>query len=283
MLAALSPDRYRTRDIYIDTRGQWHAEGKPIAPERVLRQLDVALLPLHGEYGKSGKVQRLLEQFSVPYVGADSFASYLSMHKVMARAQAEEAGLATPGFRYIDDPHAAETVAREVIRTFHQPVVVKAVIGHSGESSVVGGYAPVLAAITTLFGGGARGVMVEEYLRGREAVVGLVEGLRDENLYALPPVEIVTPTSGPRAQTCPGHFSRVEAEELARAAKIVHRTLGLRHCSESRFILTPRGLYYLETNTLPTLAPDEAFVLAIEAVGLSLADFLAHLIERVRG
>src|SRR3989344_2453226 len=80
MLAALDPACYRVRDIYIDKAGQWHADGKPRAPERVLRQMDVALLPLHGEYGESGEVQRLLEAYGVRYVGSDAFATNQAQH-----------------------------------------------------------------------------------------------------------------------------------------------------------------------------------------------------------
>ncbi|TSC64041.1 MAG: D-alanine--D-alanine ligase, partial [Parcubacteria group bacterium Gr01-1014_91] len=51
MLAALPEERYAARDIYIDKKGQWHDRGRPTEPERVLRQLDVVLVGLHGEYG----------------------------------------------------------------------------------------------------------------------------------------------------------------------------------------------------------------------------------------
>src|SRR3989344_7691104 len=127
ILSNLSPERYHARDIYIDKQGTWHEQGRPIAPERILRQIDVALIGLHGEYGEDGGVQKLLERFGVPYAGADSFASYLAMHKVMAKARAEEAGLLTPQSVFIECAEDSERGAGEAIRTFHQPVVVKPV------------------------------------------------------------------------------------------------------------------------------------------------------------
>src|SRR3989344_2379446 len=111
-LANLPEERYTARDIYIDRKGQWHDRGRPTAPERVLRQIDVALIGLHGEYGEDGEVQKLLEKFGVPYSGADSFGSYLAMHKIMAKTRAREAGLLTPEFRYIENRESIAEAAK---------------------------------------------------------------------------------------------------------------------------------------------------------------------------
>jgi D-alanine-D-alanine ligase len=278
------------RDIYIDKEGQWHDRGRPIEPDRVLRQVDVVLLGLHGEYGEDGEVQKLLERFGVPYAGADSFGSYLAMHKVMAKARAREAGLLTPEYKYLEKREDAIEMTKEIIRTFHQPVVVKPVgWGSSVGVSIVGGYAPVLSAIEKLFDDGAPSVIVEEYIRGQEATAGVVEGLRGESLYALPVVEIIPPAgdffsygakySGETREVCPGNFSRVAREEIQRVAKVIHRALGLRHYSRSDFIVAPKGIYYLETNTLPGLTTESLMPKSLTSVGVTLRDFLTHLVN----
>ena len=293
IIANLPAERYVARDIYIDKNGEWHDRGKVVSPERILRQLDVALIGLHGEYGEDGEVQRLLERFSVPYAGADAFGSYLAMHKLMAKTRAQEAGLLTPEFRHIEQVEESEAVAHDVIRSFHQPVVVKPIgWGSSVGVSVVGGYAPVLSAIQQLFAEGAPSVLVEEYIRGKEATVGIVENLRGEKLYSLPPVEIIPPEgdffsynakySGATRELCPGTFSRTASEELQVAAKAMHRALGLRHYSRSDFIVAPSGIYYLETNTLPGLTTESLMPKALASVGVSFPDFLSHLITLAR-
>ena len=290
MLANLPEERYAVRDIYIDREGNWHDRGRPTTPERVLRQIDVALIGLHGEYGEDGGVQKLLERFGVPYAGTDSFGSYLAMHKVMASTRAREAGLLTPEFRYIEDRANTGDTVHEVIRAFHQPVVVKPVgWGSSVGVSIVGGYAPVLSAIEKLFSDGAPSVIVEEYIRGQEATVGVVEGLRGEALYVLPTLEIIPPEgdfysldakySGKTKLVCPGNFSRVIREELQRVAKVIHRALGLRHYSRSDFIVAPKGIYYLETNTLPGLTNESDLPAALKSVGISLQEFFSHLVN----
>lgn len=294
MLAHLPGDRFATRDIYINKNGEWHDRGRLITPERALRQIDVALIGLHGEYGENGEIQNLLARYGVPYAGADAFGSYLAKHKLMAKTRAQEAGLLTPAYRYIENAAASEAMAHEITRNLSQPVIVKPVgWGASFGVSIAGGYAPVLTAIQHLFEIGAQSVLVEECIRGKEATVSVVEGLRGEKLYVPPPVEIVLPkgaffthalkSSGGARQRFPGNFSRTASEELQRSARVMHRTLGLRHYSRSDFIVTPKGVYYLETNTLPEINPESLFAKSLESVGIRFPHFLEHLVKLALG
>ncbi len=290
ILSHLPEDKYTARDIYIDRDGMWHERGVPTSPERVLPSLDAVLLGLHGEYGEDGTVQRLLERYGVPYAGADSFVSSLAMHKVLTKEKAKTVAVLTPRYHFIDAGGDAEAAARHIIRTFHQPVIVKPVsLGSSVGISIVGGYQPVLDAITNL-AQKESGVLVEELIRGREATVGVVEHIRGEQYYALPPVEILPPPTaqffdasvkydGSTLEIVPGRFSKPEMTELARLARLMHETLGVRHYSRSDFILSARGIYFLETNTLPGLTSESLLPKSLTAIGVKFPDFLSHLVE----
>jgi D-alanine-D-alanine ligase len=290
-LSNLSPGRFTPRDLYIDRGGVWYERGRPVDPTRVLHSIDVALLGLHGEYGEDGEVQRLLERAGVPYAGSDSFGSFLAMHKVLAKEKAKEIGLMTPEYRLLELGGDLDTFTHDVVRAFHQPVIVKPVrSGSSVGVSIVGGYAPVYRTIEHLRTHGLGGVLIEELIRGREATVGVVEDLRGEALYALPTVEIIPPEragffsaevkyTGETQEICPGNFSRVITEDLQNAAKRMHKALGLRHYSRSDFMVTPKGIYYLETNTLPGMTEESLFPKSLQAIGVSLSDFLVHLVN----
>jgi D-alanine-D-alanine ligase len=284
----LPEDMFVVRDIYIDKAGVWHDRGKATSIERILRQLDLVFIGLHGEYGEDGQVQKILEKFGIPYTGSDSLASHFAMHKVLSKIKAQEEGVLTPDFLYIERAEDAEAVVTESIRTFHQPVVVKPVKwGSSVGVSISSGYGSVLGVVQKLFAEGSQGVLIEEYIKGREATAGVVEGLRGDNLYALPTVEIIPPGntffsyetkySGDTQEVCPGNFSRVETEELRRVARVMHKALGLRHYSRSDFIVTPRGIYYLETNSLPGLTEHSLLPKALSAIGVSFSHFLSHI------
>ena len=291
VLAALPSDRYTVRDIYIDRDGTWHERGLPTTPSKVLAGVDVVVLALHGEYGEDGEVQKLLERFGVPYTGSDSFASFEAMHKVMAKEKAKAAGIKTARYHFIEEASNVDSIVHEIVRTFTQPVIVKPVRwGSSVGVSLESGYAPVHRAVTGLLASGAGGVIVEEFVRGTEATAGVVEGLRGEQLYSLPTVEIVPPPksaffdydakySGETSEVTPGRFPKQVTEELQAAARAMHQALGLRHYSRSDFIVSPRGIYFIETNTLPGLTNESLLPKSLAAVGVSFEDFISHLID----
>jgi len=290
ILTNLPEERFSTRDIYIDKEGTWHERGRPTSPERVLHSVDAVLIGLHGEYGEDGEVQKLLERYGVPYAGSDSFGSYIAMHKVLAKEKAIEHGFKTPKYRLIEPGVDTEAAAREIIRSFHQPVIVKPLRwGSSVGVSIVGGYQPVHAAIEELLQAGCGGVLVEELIRGTEATAGVVEGLRGESLYALPAIEILPPESdffsydakysGATREIVPGRFTKPVHEELMTMARTMHEALGLRHYSRSDFMISPKGIYYLETNTLPGMTAESLLPKSLAAIGVTFPDFLSHLVD----
>src|SRR5690349_18592016 len=97
-LAHLSRERFRVRDIYIDKQGIWHEHGREVSPGSVLPSVDVAFICVHGSYGHDGEIQKVLEQFSVPYTGANPLNAFQASHKVFAKEKAREAGLLTPRY-----------------------------------------------------------------------------------------------------------------------------------------------------------------------------------------
>lgn len=289
ILSNLSKERFTTRDIYLDRQGAWHIQGRPVTPDEALRSVDTVIVGLHGEYGEDGEVQKILERFGVPYTGSDSFSSYLAMHKMLAKQKAIEHGVLTPDYVFIEPGSNVDLVVADIVRRFHQPVVVKAVRwGSSVGVSVVGGYPAIHQAVSEILHE-AGGVLVEELVRGREATAGVVEGLRGEKLYALPSVEIVPPSndffsyaakySGASQEICPGRFSKEEKAELERLSRVMHEALGLRHYSRSDFIVSPKGIYYLETNTLPGMTRESLLPKSLAAVGVQFPDFLGHLVD----
>lgn len=291
MLNNLSPDDFTVRDIYIDRQGVWHERGQAIRPDQVLNMVDTILLGLHGEYGEDGEIQKLLELHGIPYAGSDSLGSAIAMHKILSKERAEESGIRIPRHVLIESPENIDAAATEIVRTFPQPVIVKPIRwGSSVGVTLASGYAPLVASIQNLFLSGADMVMVEELIRGTEVTVGVVEKFRGEDLYVLPPVQVMPPKdigflsyetkcSGKGGGLCPAHITKEEEKELGRLASEMHKELRLRHYSASDFIISPRGIYYLETNTLPGMTNTSLLPRSLKAVGASLSDFFTHLVN----
>ena len=290
ILNALSKDRYEPVDVYIDRGGLWHVRGVPREPARALNGIDGVVNALHGKYGEDGDVQRILENLRVPYTGSSVLASRLAMNKRAAKERLKGAGVYLP--RHITLT-VGSNVEEEVLRIFRSvplPLVVKPVdSGSSVGVSLARSYHELLEAVSTAFEHSTE-ILLEEYVRGREATVGIIDEFRNERLYALLPIEIVTPKektffdydakyTGITEERCPGNFTKTEADALQEAARRVHGALSLRHYSRSDFILAPKGVYFLEANTLPGLTDESLVPKALMAVGSSLPEFLDHVIE----
>ncbi len=300
VLKHLPADKYQVRDIFIDKKGVWHLEGRPVDLATLAQSVDVVFNALHGEFGEDGQVQKLLDRFSLPYTGSGHYASALAMNKTLAKEKFKAAGLRTPVGLEIRRPCPPKfdnegggnddflnTEANRIFQKISPPWIVKPVDrGSSVGLSLVRSLGELKQAIADCFLISDL-VLVEEYIRGREATCGVVEGLRGQDLYALFPTEIVRQGEqlfdyeakyGRHKLLCPGRFSEQEKQELERLAKLAHQTLGLRHYSRSDFILTPRGIYILETNSLPGLTEQSLLPKALQAGGIAYPDFLDHLV-----
>ncbi len=131
-------------------------------------------------------------------------------------------------------------------------------------------------------------ILVEEYIKGTEATVGVIEGFRGEKLYALPAVEIRPKTAffdfaakyeGKSDEIVPANFPMNVKMELSDMARKVHNAVGLRHYSRSDFIIHPkRGIYVLEVNTLPGLTGESLVPKSLRAVGSDTHELIDHLI-----
>ncbi|MDP3661271.1 MAG: D-alanine--D-alanine ligase [bacterium] len=291
VLAHIPRERFLPFDVFIDRAGVWHENGLARRPEVILRNTDVAFNALHGEWGEDGGVQEILDAFGARYTGSGRFASRLAMQKAFAKSALEKQGVRTPVWRVLHIGDAAGDSAVALHRSFPQPSVIKpAGLGSSVGVSIVRTIPEIADALARAFAVSGI-VLVEEYIDGKEATVGMIDGFRGQELYALLPIEIVPAKGssffdydakygGQSQEICPGRFTKEESTELQNVAAHVHRTLGLRHYSRSDFIIHPRrGIYFLEVNTLPGLTPESLLPKSLTAVGSSLSEFLAHVLD----
>ncbi|HEX8994025.1 MAG TPA: D-alanine--D-alanine ligase [Candidatus Paceibacterota bacterium] len=297
VLRALDPEKYHARDIFIDKAGRWHRAGVASLPTQALVGVDVVFNALHGEYGEDGTVQRTLDVLGVPYTGSGAFASATAFNKEAAKQAVREIGIRTPHSVTIDRSEVGDDLERfalELFRTFPLPIIIKPRNGGSSHGIMVVTHFNALLEALRYALAISPSVIVEEYIRGREATVGVIDGFRGEPLYALLPIEIVLkdrPVYDREAKYAdtsdverhsPGKFGGQDKYELMDLARRIHKHLDLSHYSRSDFIVTKRGIYFLEVNTLPGLTEHSLLPLSLDSVGSSLSDFLDHVIEEAR-
>lgn len=293
-------DRYLPIDIFIDRDGIWHINGIPTTLDKVAQKVDVIVNALHGDYGEDGKVQQQLEQWGIPYTGSGPFSSALGYNKSLAKDEFTKLGIKTPkhilfpayqeDFDGPKDRYATQK-AREVWGRISPPWIVKPLTGGSSMGIHV---CKTFDSLVNAFHDGVNqkvSVLVEEFIIGKEATVGVIDNFRGKKVYTLPPVEIRIPKTstffdkdikynGKSLEICPGNFTEEEKKELERLAALIHTGLDLSHYSRSDFMVHPKkGIYALEVNTLPGLTEESLMPKALEAVGSSLPEFIEHIIK----
>ncbi|MCH7529999.1 D-alanine--D-alanine ligase [Patescibacteria group bacterium] len=289
VLHNLNREKYTPYDILITLDGTWHLHGKETLPETVFSVVDVMFNALHGTYGEDGKVQSLLDTFSVPYTGSQALPSATGMNKVLTKQALVQLDIKMPQHLVIETPDNIEERAFDIFRNFPQPTVIKPVIGGLSVGVTLAKTPDEIAEGVRFAFEYAQQVLVEEYIGGKEATCGVVEQFRGEVLYKLLPVEIIPQKetgffdynakyNGLHEEHCPGNFTFDEKKELERIAGLVHTTLGLYGYSRSDFIVSRRGIYFLETNTLPALTKIASVPKALETAGCSFPEFLDHII-----
>lgn len=295
VIEAINTDLFEPLDVVISKGGEWLLNGRVRYPEHIIPSVDVVFIALHGAYGEDGTIQRLISRYGVPYTGSDAYASGIAMHKVYAKEHVRPHGILTPKHLHIvRDPRVTAYTHADIIRSLFGPhYFIKPV---SSGSSVgmrlvddVQQLADAIAAALSEY----EEVLVEERIQGTEVTCGVIERYRNEELYALPPIEIVLPQksvffdneakySGETDEICPARLTYPVKKTIEDTAKQVHRALNLSQYSRSDFILNDDGLYFLEVNTLPGLTKESLLPKAINAVGATYSDFITHLINDAR-
>lgn len=291
VLSSLRKNNISTKDILISRQGEWIVEGFSKSPKEALLAVDVVFIALHGSYGEDGTVQRLLEHLGIPYTGSRPYPSAVAMNKILTKETLQDSGIKMPAHMRVTSANSdVRRISSGIEALFGPEYIVKPVYGGSsiGVYRATGGME--LAAVLAKVLQEQEEVLVEEYVKGREATVGIVEGIRDQEHYRLPAIEIIPPKSeaffsykvkydGSTEEICPGRFSASEKEQLETLAEKVHKRLNLKHYSRSDFIVNDNGIYFLEVNTLPGLTEQSLMPKALNAVGHSYDDFILHLIN----
>lgn len=279
-------------DIVITKQGEWLQNGVAKTPDRILSASDVVFLALHGQYGEDGEVQKILQRHSLPFTGSRALPSAIAFNKHLTKETLRQLGIKMAEHVHLKRGEVEDvfTIARNVAASFGPEYVVKPLAsGSSVGVELVRDQEDLGAAIARALMQSEQ-ILVEEYIRGREATVAAMENFRNEDLYVFPVIEIIPPPkadfftnevkyNGETQEICPGNFTYAERDQLSELSALVHKTLGLSQYSRSDFIVRNGVPYFLEVNTLPGLTDESLFPKAAKAVGLTYDDLVAHLVE----
>lgn len=242
----------------------------------ICSQADLVFLALHGENGENGKLQAAFDLFHIRYTGTDYVSSALAMDKTLTKKL----------FRYHDIPTPNEVLVLkgQPAPKVEYPCVVKlACSGSSVGVYIVNNDGEYQAALKDVarYGGD---LLIEEYIRGRELTVCVMEG------RALPVVEIEPKEgfydyknkyqAGSAVETCPAHLSAEKTEEIQKIAVRAYHALGIQTYARFDFMMDESGkLYCLEGNTLPGMTPVSLIPQEAAAEGMDFEELCEEIIR----
>jgi len=256
--------------------------------DRVLQEkaVEIAFLALHGRYGEDGSIQGLLEIRGIPYTGSSVLASALAMDKYLSKELARLEGLPCPRDMFFDGQHQD---LKDFVRQCHLPFPL--IVKPSREGSTIGitkvdNSEQLAAAIQEAARHDTR-VLVEQYIKGRELTVGLL------NSEPLPVLEVVPKngfydydakyTPGASAYYCPADIPEALAAQLQEYSLRISRRIGCEGIARADYILgedeTP---YFLEINTLPGMTETSLVPKAARALGMSFEELVEKILFNAR-
>jgi len=239
--------------------------------------IDLAFIALHGEFGEDGRIQEILEELDIAYTGSGPKASALAMNKAHSKRIFKAKGIPTPNFTVLSKK---EDIPAEI----KYPLVVKPCSsGSSIGVSIVRGQGNLRDALDLAFSHSS-GVILEDYIEGRELTVGILE---EEPLAV---VEIVPKkgyfdfdakySHGASEFIAPAQLNNEVEREVRSVGLAAHRVLGCRHFSRADIRLNKDNLpFVLEVNSIPGLTSHSLLPLSAGVCGIDFSELIFKMAE----
>ena len=229
----------------------------------------------------NNSMQGAFDLMGIPYTGTGYLSSAMAMDKGVTKAMFQMRGVPTPAGKAMKKKDRVET-PQELGMDF--PVVVKTCCGGSSVGVyIVNNQKEYEDAIDGAYSYEDE-VVVEEYIKGREFSVAVVDG------KAYPIIEIAPKQgfydyknkykAGSTVETCPAELPEQVTKDMQHYAEEVARVIGLDTYSRSDFLLNDKNeMFCLEANTLPGMTPTSLLPQEAAVIGMSFNQLCEHLID----
>ncbi|MFH1829216.1 MAG: D-alanine--D-alanine ligase [Pseudomonadota bacterium] len=247
---------------------------------------DVALIALHGKFGEDGCIQGLLEMMRIPYTGGGVLASAVGMDKIICKRVARELGIPCVPDRFFEtSTNDAEHFVKEFKMEF--PVIVKpSREGSTINMTIVNKLDELREAIRVAIQSDTK-VIVEQYIKGKEVTVGLING------QALPALEIAPKsgfydytskyTKGMTEYIVPARIGDAIALKLKRWSEILCEAIECEGTARVDFIVRDDSeAYFLEVNTIPGMTELSLVPKAAAHIGIGFDEVCERLLDGAR-
>lgn len=239
--------------------------------------VEVAFIALHGRFGEDGTVQGLLEIMGIPYTGSGILASAVAINKAATKDMLISKNIKTPGFMTLKRVEDAGTIKMEL------PVVVKpAKEGSTIGISIVRDVKDLLAAVEEAFRYDSL-VLVEEFVKGREVTVSVLDG-RPLAIVEVRPKSGFYDfhskyTAGMTEYICPAVVSREIEKACMDRAVAVYEAVGCSGAARVDMIIDDEGPQVIEVNTIPGMTETSLLPKAAACEGLNFEELVERILD----
>ena len=241
-----------------------------------------AIFPIvHGPWGEGGPLQEILESIErahgIGFVGPRAKPASVAMNKIATKLVASSVGVRTPRSRQLVRGEALDLAAPLVLKPSNDGSSVDLRICRTDDEA-----ARARAELEVR----REHLMAEEYIRGREMTVGIVNG------EVLPIIEIVPNAKAVEFYDYEAKYTRDDtayvldpamppafAEEMRAATKRVFEAIGLRDVARADFMVDDRGAWFLEINTAPGMTTHSLIPMASRHRGVDMPELCASLVR----
>jgi D-alanine-D-alanine ligase len=239
----------------------------------------------------------LFEELGMPYTGSDAYVLALTLDKQLTKLVLAQHGVPTPRWQYVQD------AAQLQVNALRYPVFVKPNFEGSSkgisQDSVVEDPVRLHEVVREGLSRYPAGLLVEEYVVGRDVTVPFLEGAAPERGGVLQPVEYVVAAEAAAGRRyaiydyelktkldrhvevkAPARLKRSQAERILDLCTRVYRELGIRDLGRIDLRLGDDGsVHFLEVNALPSLERGAGIFAAAALEGLHEDAVLGAVIQ----
>jgi D-alanine-D-alanine ligase len=244
------------------------------------KNIDIALLALHGKYGEDGTIQGTLETLGIPYTGTGMLSSSMCMDKTITKKIIRFEGVQTPDWILLTNK---DEWNMDELNKLGFPVVVKP---NSGGSSVgvkiVYDQDTLTSAIAEVFKWDSE-VLIEQYIDGEEITCAVLDG------KLLPVISIRHQGEFFDYQAKYSDVGTIEEviqlppeiqERVSYAALTTYHSLKCSVYARIDMMVKDGIPYVMEVNTLPGMTKNSLLPKSALAAGISYSQLLDLIIEK---
>lgn len=230
----------------------------------------------------------LFDQLGLPFTGSDAWVCAVTLDKQLTKMLVAKAGVPTPRWAFVNVE--ADLAGCADLR---YPLIAKPNFEGSSKgittASVVEDEGALRALVRDLLSRYSTGLLVEEFIIGRDVVVPFLEVASPQTGGVLTPVsyrfdekiigkrkytiydyELKCVSSDAVEVEVPAPVSLETTAQLLRWSKVVYDTLGVRDLGRIDWRVDDKGaITFLEVNALPSLEPGAGIYLAAALAGLN--------------